>query len=121
MEVDIIVTLGNAAEVLFAIAQISKVVRARAMHQTLRKSIEQGQTLDAELIERMNKTPDPGAIDQRIGFVLVALALALITAGLIQGDMEKMRNMATAAVFPFFVGSAVLLRLRLAADRKVEP
>lgn len=121
MEVDIIYGLAIAAVVLFTIAQTSRIIRTGAMHKTLRKGIEQGQPLDTEIIERLDKAPEPGAIDQRIGFVLVAAALALITAGAIQGDLEKFRNMATAGIFPLFVGGALLLRLWLVRRRQVEP
>ncbi|HVF37903.1 MAG TPA: hypothetical protein VNA29_08195 [Sphingomicrobium sp.] len=120
MEVDIIISLAIAAVVLFLIAQASRIIRSVAMHRTLRKGIEQGQPLDAELIDRFDKVAEPGAIDQRIGFVLVAAALALLAAGLIQGDVEKLRNMATAAMFPLFVGSALLIRLRLARRGRAE-
>ena len=121
MEVDIIIALSIAVALIFTVAQVTRIIRTGAMHKTLRKGIEQGQPLNVELIERLEKSPAPGAIDQRIGFVLVALALALLTAGLIQGDAEKIRNMATAAMFPLFVGSALLLRLRLANRQQVEP
>jgi len=121
MEVDIIITIGIVAVVLFAIAQGSRIIRTGAMHKTLRRSIEQGQPLSSDLVERLDKGSEPGAIDQRIGFVLVAAALALITAGIIQGDAEKIRNMATAGMFPLFVGGALLLRLWLVRRREVEP
>lgn len=120
MEVDIIVTVAIAVGLIFFVAQASRIIRTNEMHKTLRASIEKGQPLDAELIERMEKTPTPGAIDQRIGVVLVATALALLAAGLIQADAEKLRNMATAAMFPLFVGSALLLRLRWAARSRAE-
>ena len=120
MEVDIIIGLAIAAVLLFLIAQASRIIRSVAMHKTLRKGIEQGQPLDPELIDRFDKVAEPGAIDQRIGFVLVAAALALLAAGLIQGDVEKLRNMATAAMFPLFVGSALLIRLRLARRGRTE-
>ena len=113
MEVDIIVSLAIAAVVLFCIAQGSRIIRSAAMHKTLRSAIERDQPLDADLIDRFDKVAEPGAIDQRIGFVLVAAALALLAAGLIQGDVEKLRNMATAAMFPLFVGAALLVRLWL--------
>lgn len=120
MEVDIIITLAIVAVLLFLIAQGSRIIRSVAMHKTLRRAIEQGQPLDPELIERFDKTAAPGSIDQRIGFILVAAGLALIAVGLIQGDVEKIRNMATAAMFPLFVGTAVLLRLRLARRRELD-
>jgi hypothetical protein len=117
MEVDIIITIGIVAVLLFAIAQGSRIVRMGAMHKTLRKGIEQGQPLSSDLIERLDKGPEPGAIDQRIGFVMVAAALALLSAGAIQSDAEKFRNMATAGIFPLFVGGALLLRLWLVRRR----
>ena len=120
MEVDIIITIGIVAVVLFAIMQVSRIIRLGAMHKTLRKGIEQGQPLDTDVIERLDKAPEPGAIDQRIGFVLVAAALALLTAGAIQGDVEKFRNMATAGIFPLFVGAALLLRLWLVQRREID-
>ena len=121
MEVDIIITIGIVAVLLFTIGQGSRIIRTGAMHKTLRKGIEQGQPLNTELIERLEKGPEPGAIDQRIGFVLVAAALALMCAGAIQGDAEKLRNMATAGIFPLFVGGALLLRLWLVRRREIEP
>ena len=48
-------------------------------------------------------------------------ALALLTAGAIQGDVEKFRNMATAGIFPLFVGATLLLRLWLVRRSRVEP
>ena len=120
MEVDIIISIAIAAVILFTIAQGSRIVRAIAMHKTLRKAIEQGQPLSIDLVERLDKAPEPGAIDQRIGFVLVAAALALMLAGAIQGDVEKMRNMATAGIFPLFVGGALLLRLWLVRRSEAE-
>ena len=120
MEVDIIITLAIAAVILFLIAQGSRIIRSVAMHRTLRQAIEKGQPLDAELIDRFDKVAEPGAIDQRIGFVLVAGALALLAAGLVQGDVEKIRNMATAAMFPLFVGAALLIRLRLARRARTD-
>lgn len=121
MEVDIIITLAIAAVVLFLIAQASRIIRSIAMDKTLRKDIEQRHALDPELIDRFDKVAEPDAINQRNGFVLVAAALALLAAGIIQGDVEKLRNMATAAMFPLFVGSALLIRLQIARRRRAEP
>jgi hypothetical protein len=114
MEVDIIISLGIAAVILFSIAQLSRILRSRAMHKTLRKAIEQGQTLDPALIERLDRAPEPGVADQRIGLVLVALALALVAAGLINPGEDNYRQLWTIALFPLFVGIALLARPWLA-------
>ncbi len=120
MEVDIVYGLAIAAVVLFVIAQTSRIIRAAAMHKTLRMTIEKGQPLDPELIDGFDKTAEPGSGDQRVGFVLVAIALALFAAGAINPGEDNFRGLASIAMFPLFVGAALLLRLRF-ARAKVEP
>ncbi|MEO7380660.1 MAG: DUF6249 domain-containing protein [Paracoccaceae bacterium] len=120
MEVDIIVAVGLAVVALFFIAQVSRVMRNRALHTTLRKSVESGQPLTPELVDNLDRAPEPGAADQRIGFVLIALGLAVIAGALISGSND-LRDLMAVSVFPLFVGAALLLRLRLAAKREVEP
>ena len=120
MEVDIIVAIGLAVVALFFIAQVSRVMRNRALHATLRKSVESGQPLTPELVENLDRAPEPRAADQRIGFVLIALGLALIAAGAINGSND-LRDLAAVSMFPLFVGAALLLRLRLSITRQVEP
>lgn len=119
MEVDIIVAIGLAAVALFLIAQVSRVVRNRALHATLRKSVESGQPLTPELVENLDRAPEPGSADQRIGFVLIALGLALIAAAVINGGSD-LRDLVALSMFPLFVGGALLLRLKL-TRRQVEP
>jgi hypothetical protein len=120
MEVDIIITIGIVAVLLFTITQGSRIIRTGSMHKTLRKAIEQGQPLNSDLIEGLDKRAEPGTNDQRIGFVLVAAALALILAGAIQESADDFRDMATAGIFPLFVGGALLLRLWLVRRRGIE-
>lgn len=120
MEVDIIVAIGLAAVALFLIAQVSRVMRNRALHATLRKSVESGQPLTPELVENLDRAPDPGSADQRIGFVLISLGLAAIVAAVISGSND-LRDIAAVSMFPLFVGGALLLRLRLATARQVDP
>ena len=120
MEVDIIIAIGMAVAALFLIAQVSRVMRNRALHATLRKSVESGQPLTPELVENLDRAPEPGAADQRIGFVLIALGLAVVVAAAISGSND-FRDLAALSMFPLFVGAALLLRLRLSITRKVEP
>ena len=114
MEVDIIVTIGIAAVILFTIAQLSRIVRSGAMHKTLRKAIEQGQQLDPELIERLDRSPRPGVADQRMGLVLVAIALALFLAAGMNPGQDNWRQLLTVGLFPLLVGAALLIRPWLA-------
>jgi hypothetical protein len=120
VEVDIIITIALVVVALFLVAQVARVMRTRALHSTLRKSIESGQPLTPELIENLDKAPEPGTADQRIGFVLIALGFAVIVASAISGSND-FRDLAALSTFPLFVGAALLLRLRLSNSRQVEP
>ena len=82
--------------------------------------VESGQQLTPELIENLDKAPEPGTADQRIGFVLIALGLAVIVSSAISGSND-FRDLAALSTFPLFVGAALLLRLRLAGARRVDP
>lgn len=115
MEVDIIITLSIAFGLVFTIGQIARIVRIQTLHRTLRKAIEQGQPLTADVIEGMERAPEPGSTDQRIGFVLVAVAFALIVAAALNGGGDSFRELCSIAVFPLFVGAALLLRLKWAS------
>ena len=58
-----------------------------------------------------------GHNDDRMALVLIALALALFLFGALQGDPDDLRNMGGAALFPGFVGIALLVRYYLAKKR----
>lgn len=120
MEIEIIVAIGTAVVALFLIAQVARTLRNRAFHATLRKSVEAGHPLTPELIDRLDRAPEPGAADQRIAFVLIALGLAVIVAGAIGGS-DELGDLIAVSMFPLFVGGALLLRLRLSKTRRAEP
>ena len=121
MEVDIIYGISIAAVVLFAIAQLGRIIRTSALHKTLRQGIEKGQALNPDVLDRMEKAPDSRSVDQRIGFVLIAIALALFASAAIVASPDNFRAMSAIAMFPLFVGAALLLRLRLADRERAEP
>jgi hypothetical protein len=72
------------------------------------------------MVEKLDRAPEPRTVDQRIGFVLIALALAVVVAGALNGS-DELGDLAAVSIFPLFVGVALLLRLRLSKTRGVEP
>ena len=76
------------------------------------------------LIDKLNKPYEhigwqggketASAGDDRNALVLLALGLAMAGFGLIQGNEQLIRVSAGAALFPAFVGIALLVRRRLA-------
>ena len=112
MEVDIIISLAIAAVVLTIIVQTSRILRTRSLHKTLRQAIQSGQPVTAELVEQLDTPARPGDFDQRAGYILIALAIAAITAAAISGPtQDSFREITSLAIFPLFVGLALLLRL----------
>ena len=58
--------------------------------------------------------------DDRNALVLLAIGLAMAGFGLIQGNEQLIRISAGAALFPAFVGIALLVRRRLARAAAAE-
>ena len=120
MEVDIIITVSIAFGLIFTIGQIARIIRIQTLHRTLRKAIEHGQPLTADVIEGLERAPEPGSTDRRIGFVLIAAGLAVLAAGAMGGSVDNFRQLASIALFPLFIGGALLLRLRIASRHGAE-
>lgn len=112
MEADIagFITIGLVTA--FVAGQILKTLRTYSAQRTLREAISRGVTITPEMLVEAEKTAEPGANDLRIGMVLIALALAIACFGLIEGG-SSIREAMEIALFPLFVGIALLLRLRI--------
>jgi len=113
MEADIAGFIMVALVTAFVAGQIFRTLRTYAAQKTLREAISRGVTVTPEMLVEAEKTAEPGANDLRSGMVLIALALAIAGFGLIQGSTDAVKNTAGIALFPMFVGIALLLRLRL--------
>ena len=98
------------------------------LHRSIRRAIEAKSDAVEAMIDKLNKpyehlgigrTGDaPG--DDRNGLVLLAIGLAMAGFGLIQGHEQLIRISAGAALFPAFVGAALLYRRRLARAAAAE-
>ena len=81
---------------------------------TLRVAYERGQPLPPEMIQnlQLGEKPRPSPErDLRVGVVLVAVALAMITLGAVIGQVESEEALyifSGAAAFPGFIGLAFL-------------
>ena len=111
MEVDIIISLAIATVCVTLIMQLSRIMRVYAMHRTVREALSRESSLTPELLDRMEQNKSWSFGDGRIGIVLVAIAAALIVFGLIEGDPNDIRESTEIAIFPLFVGAALLGRL----------
>lgn len=100
---------------------LARLLHAWMLHRSIRRALEGKSDAVGPLIDKLNKpyehlngqgTDAPG--DDRNALVLLAIGLAMGGFGLIQGDEQLIRISAGAALFPAFVGIALLIRTRLA-------
>jgi hypothetical protein len=100
---------------------LARLLHAWMLHRSIRRALEAKSDAVSPLIDKLNKpyehlsgqSPDaPG--DDRNALVLIAIGLAMAGFGLIQGHEELIRVAVGAALFPTFVGIALLVRRRLA-------
>lgn len=109
---------------------LARLLHAWMLHRSIRRALDAKSDAVAPLIDKLNKpyehlgwqggkeTASGG--DDRNALVLLAIGLAMAGFGLIQGHEELIRISAGAALFPAFVGIALLVRRRLARAAAAE-
>jgi hypothetical protein len=110
---------------------LARLLHAWLLHRSIRRALDAKSDAVGPLIEKLNKpyehvgarpsepaTDSPG--DDRNGLVLLAIGLAMAGFGFIQGHEQIVRVAAGAALFPAFVGIALLVRRRLARAAAAE-
>lgn len=110
--------LGAIFSLLVSFVVLVRFFRAWLLHSTLRKAIERDSAAAPALIDRigaLEANPNPLGNDDRNGMVLIAFALALAGFALIGlgNQPDTMRVVGSAAMFPLFVGVALLIRRKL--------
>ena len=106
---------------------LARLLHAWMLHRSIRRALDAKSDAVSPLIDKLNKpyehlggqSPDtPG--DDRNALVLLAIGLAMAGFGLIQGHEQLIRTSAGAALFPIFVGIALLVRRRFARAAAAE-
>jgi hypothetical protein len=109
-ETEMIVAITVAAAIVLIVATVIRAFNLRSLHRTVTVAIEKGSPDTPALIDRLGQGP---RVDLRlVAYVLLALTAAILGAGLIEGNLHDLKETATAALFPGFVGVALLLYLR---------
>jgi hypothetical protein len=109
---------------------LARLLHAWMLHRSIRRALEAKSEAVGPLIDKLNKPYEHlgwqggketvGAGDDRNALVLLAIGLAMAGFGLIQGHEQLIRTSAGAALFPIFVGIALLVRRRLARAAAAE-
>jgi len=111
---------------------LARLIHAWMMHRSIRRALDAKSEAVAPLIDKLNKpyehlggwkfggNGNGVSNEDRNGLVLLAIGLAMAGFGLIQGEEQMIREAAGAALFPAFVGIALLVRRRLARAAAAE-
>ena len=111
MEADIIISISIAVAIVLIFNQLGRIFRAMMLHRTIRKGMIHNSSLTPELLEKIDEDkPATGGGDDRIGLVLIAIGIAIIGMGVINGDADDIRNMAGISLFPLLVGAVLFGR-----------
>jgi TRAP-type C4-dicarboxylate transport system permease large subunit len=77
-------------------------------HRTLQEAIRADSPIVQDLFDQLRDRPRRRS--QTTGMVLIALAIAIVGAGVIQGGEQNIRSAAAAALFPALLGAVVYWR-----------
>ena len=109
---------------------LARLLHAWMLHRSIRRALEAKSDAVNPLIDKLNKPYEhlggqgdkeaASGGDDRNALVLLAIGLAMAGFGIIQGHEELVRISAGAALFPAFVGIALLVRRRLARAAALE-
>lgn len=109
---------------------LARLLHAWMLHRSIRRALEAKSDAVSPLIDKLNKPYEHlggqgekeivSGGDDRNALVLLAIGLAMAGFGIIQGHEELIRISAGAALFPAFVGIALLVRRRLARVAALE-
>lgn len=115
---DVLIFAVLTTGVVLGLTQIARLWRAAMQHKTIREAISRDSAAVPALLAGVELEQKPsGANDDRTAMVLIALGAALLMFAVIQGNPDDLRNMGGAALFPIFVGIALLIRHYFAKKR----
>ncbi|WMS86980.1 DUF6249 domain-containing protein [Pleionea litopenaei] len=83
------------------------------IQETIRRSIEHGQQLTPELLEKLSGAHSPKVKDLRRGVVLCALGIAGFFAGFVLKEPDASEVFMMLSLFPLFIGAGFLLVWKL--------
>ncbi|HEX5183533.1 MAG TPA: hypothetical protein VFW19_10320 [Allosphingosinicella sp.] len=99
-----------AVIIVLVINHLARLLQAMMLHRTVREALNRDSGAGPELLERLREPKSVFGSDDRLGLILIALGAAMIAFGLLQGGGAARQEMASASVFPLFVGVVLVGR-----------
>lgn len=107
---EMVVVMTLAIAIVMIIALGFRALNLRSLHRTVTVAIEQGSPEVPTLIERLGRRPRVSL--KLIAYVLLAITAAILGVGALEGNLHDLKEAVAPAMFPGFVGAALLLYLR---------
>jgi hypothetical protein len=109
-----VTAIAIVTAIVLVITQLARLRVASLLHKTIREAVNANSPLAPKLIERLDQKPTAES-DARTGLILLAVAVAFVLFGVIQGRFDWLQSLAGIAMFPAAVGGVLLWRSRLSA------
>jgi hypothetical protein len=110
MSEDVLGIIAVTTGFVMIVGHLVRIIRTIMLQRTIREAIRLDSGLAAKLLDKIDEQQPEANSDDRTGLVLLALGAALFCYGLLQGGQENIREYSGTALFPIFVGAALLGR-----------
>ena len=112
---EIFVPIAVMIALTVMVSLLTRLVASALLNRTIREAMRSHPDSVPLLIERLDRNPPWG--DALLGWIFLALAVAMALLGLTEDDPEQRSQMLRATIIPVVVGAAVLAYARFSARR----
>lgn len=113
--VELFVPIAGMVMLVAMVGLVTRLIAAAMLNRTIREAMRSDSGSVPLLVDRLDRHPPWG--DALLGWIFLALAVALALLGLTEDDPIERREMLRATIVPVVVGAAVLLYTRYAARK----
>jgi len=111
--VELFVPMGALILIAVIVGLITRLIATVSLNRTIREAMRSDPGSISVLAERLDRHPPWG--DALLGWIFLALAVAMVLLGLTEDDPEQRQDILRSTIIPFVVGLTVLIYTRYAA------
>lgn len=115
--VELFVPMGAFILVAVVVGLITRLIATITLNRTMREAMRSDPNSVSVLAERLDRHPPWG--DALLGWIFLALAVAMVLLGLTEDDPEQRQDVLRSTIIPFVVGLTVLIYTRYAARSSI--
>ena len=110
---ELFVPIGAFVMFAVVVSLFTRLIATAALNRTIREAMRSHPDSVPLLVERLDRNPPWG--DALLGWIFLALAVAMALLGLTEDDAGDRREILRATIIPVVVGAAVLAYARFSA------